>query len=256
MERLEGFAEDLGLDTGRFSACMEARTYDGVIQRDINLALQNEVSVTPTIFILSTDPNKTGTKFDGSPSFEEISAVIDELLMTQEPGPSPEPAPTATPASTLPAPTPTSLPSDTATPVPAPSPTPAPTPTPTASPDTYSNPNTLYPTPEPVPSGRSWNVLGSPAAPVTLWRNSATFNEASCRNWALGPAQEIKQKYIDQGQVKLVLRHRTTFGPASKIMSLGAECAGEQDKFWPNFMTPEFETGPLTLPVRLAWPGI
>ena len=97
MERLEGFAEDLGLDTGRFSACMEARTYDGVIQRDINLALRNEVSVTPTIFVLSTDPNQTGTKFDGSPSFEEISAVIDELLMTQEPGPSPEPAPTATP---------------------------------------------------------------------------------------------------------------------------------------------------------------
>ena len=29
-----------------------------------------------------------------------------------------------------------------------------------------------------------------------------------------------------------MLRHRTTFGPASKIMSLGTECAGEQDKFW------------------------
>ena len=71
VERLEGFAEDLGLDTGRFSACMEARTYDGVIQRDINLALQNEVSVTPTIFVLSTDPNQTGTKYDGSPSFED-----------------------------------------------------------------------------------------------------------------------------------------------------------------------------------------
>ena len=102
VERLEGFAEDLGLDTGRFSACMEARTYDGVIQRDINLALRNEVSVTPTVFVLSTDPNKTGTKFDGSPSFEEISAVIDELLMTQEPGPSPEPAPTATPVAPCP----------------------------------------------------------------------------------------------------------------------------------------------------------
>ena len=29
-----------------------------------------------------------------------------------------------------------------------------------------------------------------------------------------------------------MLRHRTTFGPASRIMSLGTECAGEQDKFW------------------------
>ena len=142
VERLEGFAEDLGLDTGRFSACMEARTYDGVIQRDINLALQNEVSVTPTIFILSTDPNKTGTKFDGSPSFEEISAVIDELLMTQEPGPSPEPAPTATSASTLPAPTPTSLPSDTSTPVPAPSPDTHPNTQTNPQTHSYANPNT------------------------------------------------------------------------------------------------------------------
>ena len=30
-----------------------------------------------------------------------------------------------------------------------------------------------------------------------------------------------------------MLRHRTSFGPASKIMSLGTECAGEQDAFWP-----------------------
>ena len=29
-----------------------------------------------------------------------------------------------------------------------------------------------------------------------------------------------------------MLRHRTTFGPASRIMSLGTECAGEQDAFW------------------------
>ena len=29
-----------------------------------------------------------------------------------------------------------------------------------------------------------------------------------------------------------MLRHRTTFGRASTIMSLGAECAGEQGAFW------------------------
>ena len=175
MERLEGFAEDLGLDTGRFSACMEARTYDGVIQRDINLALRNEVSVTPTIFVLSTDPNQTGTKYDGSPSFEEISAVIDELLATPVPTPAPTPTPTAipvptstpapmpvpTPIATSPAPTPTSVPSASSTPVPTPSPTPVPTATPTPIP-------TPIPTPEPLPSGRPWNILGSLDAPVTL----------------------------------------------------------------------------------------
>ena len=131
VERLEGFAEDLGLDMDGFTGCMEARTYDGVIQRDINLARQNEVSVTPTIFVLSADPNRTGTKFDGSPSFEDISRVIDELLIA------PAPTPTATP-----------LP-----------PTPVPTPTPTP----VSNDTSVS---EPV--ARGWNVLGSPDAPVTL----------------------------------------------------------------------------------------
>ena len=76
----KGFAEDLGLDMDQFSSCLETRKYDGVIQRDINLALQNQVSVTPTVFVLSSDPTRTGTKFDGSPSFENISRAIDELL--------------------------------------------------------------------------------------------------------------------------------------------------------------------------------
>ncbi len=119
-ERLNGFAEDLGLDKGQFSSCMETRKYDGVIQRDINLALQNQVSVTPTVFVLSGDPTRTGTKFDGSPSFENISRAIDELLGAPEP-----------------------------------TPIPSPTPRPTA-------------TPETIATGRTWNTLGSPDAPVTL----------------------------------------------------------------------------------------
>ena len=120
VERLEGFAEDLGLDRDQFSYCVETRKYDGVVQRDINLALQNQVSVTPTIFVLSSDPTTTGVKYDGSPPFEDISRAIDELLGTPEPtsSPSPDPTPTATP--------------------------------------------------EPVASGRTWNTLGSPDAPVPL----------------------------------------------------------------------------------------
>ena len=93
VERLEGFAGDIGLGIDRFSACMDARTYDGIVQRDINLALQNEVSVTPTIFVLSSDPAKTNVKFDGVPSFEDISRIIDELLVAPEPTPAPTPVP-------------------------------------------------------------------------------------------------------------------------------------------------------------------
>ena len=147
-ERLEGFAEDLGLDTGQFSSCLDSRKYDGVIQRDINLALQNEVSVTPTIFVLSSDPTVTGVKYDGSPSFEDISRVIYELLATPEP----TPMPTTVPTSLAPAPTSTPAPTPTSTPVPSPTPRPTPTPFPISVPE----------------SGRTWNVLGSPDASVTL----------------------------------------------------------------------------------------
>ena len=164
LERLEGFAEDLALDTGRFSACMEARTYDGVIQRDINLALRNEVSVTPTIFVLSTDPNQTGTKFDGSPSFEEISAVIDELLAdacTDSISRAPALAPTPTSASTPPEPTPHFAPfrhvnfagpnTLTNAPPPTPTPTAVPTPRPTPRPNSYANSYVPTPSTTPVP---------------------------------------------------------------------------------------------------------
>ena len=173
VERLEGFAEDLGLDMGQFSGCMETRKYDGVIQRDINLALRNEVSVTPTIFVLSSDPNATGVKFDGSPSFDTISEAIDDLLMAQAPTPTPTTAPVpSTPASTntaVPAPTSTSLPEPTTSPAPTPIPTPSPTPVPTPSPTPIPTPvPTPSPTPVPDQVGRIWNSLGSPAAPVIL----------------------------------------------------------------------------------------
>ena len=37
---------------------------------------------------------------------------------------------------------------------------------------------------------------------------------------------------MDSGQVKMVYRHYAVLGPDSRIMALGAECAGEQGLFW------------------------
>lgn len=172
--RLECFAQALGLDLGRFSSCMETRKYDGIVQRDINLALQNNLAVTPTIFVLPSDPAKTGFKYDGPPSFEDISRVIDELLAAPDPTPSPIPAPTATSSpmptstpspTTIPAPTPTPVPTLVPTPTPSPTPVPTPTPRPTPTPSPTPIPT---PTPDPVSYGRTWNILGSLNAPVTL----------------------------------------------------------------------------------------
>ena len=183
---MEGFAQDLGLDTGRFSACMEARTYDGVIQRDINLALRNEVSVTPTIFVLSTDPNQTGTKYDGSPSFEEISAVIDELLAT----PVPTPAPT---------PTPTAIPVPTSTPPPClclrPSLRHPPQLLPQSPPPHQLQPRHPHQLPIQPPRlcrtrSRGHGMSSDPRMRPLHWRNSATFNEAFA---GIGPLDRPKR---------------------------------------------------------------
>ena len=54
--------------------------------------------------------------------------------------------------------------------------------------------------------------------------------------------------------MKLVLRHRTTFGPASKIMSLGTECAGEQDKFW-EFHDARIRNGSSNIPGQISLAG-
>ncbi len=45
-------------------------------------------------------------------------------------------------------------------------------------------------------------------------------------------AQEIKTTYVDDGRVKMEYRHYAVLGADSRIMALGAECAGEQGAFW------------------------
>ena len=45
-------------------------------------------------------------------------------------------------------------------------------------------------------------------------------------------AQEIKTVYVDTGRVKMEYRHYAVLGPESRLMALGAECAGEQGAFW------------------------
>ena len=51
-----------------------------------------------------------------------------------------------------------------------------------------------------------------------------------------------------------MLRHRTTFGPASTIMSLGTECAGEQDKFW-EFHDARIRNGSSNIPGQISLAG-
>ena len=49
----------------------------------------------------------------------------------------------------------------------------------------------------------------------------------------LGTEPEIKAKYVDSGQVKLVFNPILDYGENSLQAQQAAECAGEQGQFWP-----------------------
>ena len=53
-----------------------------------------------------------------------------------------------------------------------------------------------------------------------------------CRDFALGPGRQIKNDYVEAGQVRFVYRHLAFLGQESVWAAEAAECAGDQGKFW------------------------
>ena len=53
-----------------------------------------------------------------------------------------------------------------------------------------------------------------------------------CRDFALGPGRQIKNDYVDSGQVLFVYRHFAFLGEESVWAAEAAECASDQGKFW------------------------
>lgn len=73
---------------------------------------------------------------------------------------------------------------------------------------------------------------GSNKAPVTLIEFS-DFQCSFCRKFWQATLPGIEKKYIKTGKVKFVYRHFAILGKPSLAAAQAAECAGEQDKFWP-----------------------
>ena len=73
---------------------------------------------------------------------------------------------------------------------------------------------------------------GSDKAPVTLIEFS-DFQCSFCRKFWQTTLPQIEKKYINTGKVKFVYRHLAILGKHSMAAAQAAECAGEQDKFWP-----------------------
>jgi protein-disulfide isomerase len=73
--------------------------------------------------------------------------------------------------------------------------------------------------------------LGAADAPVVV-AEYADFQCPYCKEFALGPEQQLRKDYVDQGRVRLVFRHFPFIGNESTWASEASECANEQGRFW------------------------
>jgi protein-disulfide isomerase len=70
---LKRTAAELGLDTGRFNACLDSHQFKEVIDADLQAGQEAGVSGTPAFFI-------NGREINGAQPFEQFQRIIDEEL--------------------------------------------------------------------------------------------------------------------------------------------------------------------------------
>ena len=73
VESLKGRAVDFDLDPDRFNGCLDSGRHRDRIDRDIEAAIEADVTGTPTIYI-------NGRKLAGNRPYEVITAIIEEEL--------------------------------------------------------------------------------------------------------------------------------------------------------------------------------
>jgi protein-disulfide isomerase len=72
---------------------------------------------------------------------------------------------------------------------------------------------------------------GAADAPVVVVEY-ADFQCPYCQQFAQGAAQQLKEEYADQGQVRFVFRHFAFIGDESTWAAESSECAAAQGRFW------------------------
>ena len=72
---------------------------------------------------------------------------------------------------------------------------------------------------------------GDPDAPVTLVE-FGDFSCGYCGKWAKDTLSQIRDKYVESGQVQLAYVNYPILGPGSMAAAQAAECAAHQDSFW------------------------
>jgi protein-disulfide isomerase len=82
------------------------------------------------------------------------------------------------------------------------------------------------------PDVRSLNKsLGEPDAPVVVAVYS-DFQCPYCKLFADDAGEQLREEYIDSGQVRLAYRHFAFLGEESQWAAEASDCADEQGRFW------------------------
>lgn len=76
------------------------------------------------------------------------------------------------------------------------------------------------------------SIKGNPDAKVVV-EEFSDFQCPFCARFAVDTFPKIDMDYIETGKVKWVFKHFARIGEESKQAAIAAECAGEQQQFWP-----------------------
>ena len=74
-------------------------------------------------------------------------------------------------------------------------------------------------------------IQGDPNAPITLIE-FGDYQCHFCNVYYHNTEHKILKEYVDTGKVNIIFKDYPIIGPDSTIAALGAQCAGEQGKFW------------------------
>lgn len=83
-----------------------------------------------------------------------------------------------------------------------------------------------------IPLSPNYPMLGSADAPVTMVE-FADFQCPYCKDFQDNAFAKIKSDYIDKGIVKFYFLNFPFLGDESTSAAISAECARQQNKFWP-----------------------
>ena len=84
---------------------------------------------------------------------------------------------------------------------------------------------------EPLAALGKGPALGSADAPVTIVE-FADFQCSFCKKFWADTLPKLKESYVKKDQVRIIYRHFAILGKFSEQAAMGADCAGEQEKFW------------------------